>query len=153
LNRDTHKWDKRNAPARAKLKANKVDIQDRMFNNHHIGHNKFTVYLDKHGTAQAVMTGSTNWTSLGLCGQTNNSIIIENSELAEGYRVYWQRLHDDEIEDPDPPSAPGGTNVQGKELREQDQTSVPVTLNKSKATIWYFSEHDCQNQKHKESAT
>nr|WP_249790368.1 phospholipase D-like domain-containing protein [Bradyrhizobium yuanmingense] len=98
--RETGEWDKRNAPARAILKANKVEVQNRLFNNRHIGHNKFAVYLDKHGDAKAVMTGSTNWTSLGLCGQTNNSIVIENEDIAEGYRAYWQRLHDDEIEIP-----------------------------------------------------
>lgn len=135
--RDSGEWDKRNAPARARLKANKIEVQNRLFNNRHIGHNKFAVYLDRHGNAQAVMTGSTNWTSLGLCGQTNNSIIIENADIAEGYRAYWQRLHDDEIEDPDPPTASGGSNVQGDELRKDDQTPVAANLASSRVRLWF----------------
>ncbi|OAF19638.1 phospholipase D-like domain-containing protein [Bradyrhizobium neotropicale] len=135
--RETGEWDKRNAPARATLKAARVEVQNRLFNNRHIGHNKFAVYLDGHGDAQAVMTGSTNWTSLGLCGQTNNSIVIENAGIAEGYRAYWQRLHDDEIEDPDPPSAPGGKNVQGADLRQENQEVVPANLTSSAAQLWF----------------
>ena len=97
--RESGAWDERNAPARAKLRANGVDLQNRLFNNRHIGHNKFAVYLDRQGTPRAVMTGSTNWTAFGLCGQTNNSIILENDEIAAGYRAYWDALHDDVIED------------------------------------------------------
>ena len=66
-----------------------------MFNNKvPIGHDKFAVYV-KDGLAKAVMTGSTNWTETGLCTQSNNSIIIENGDVAEFYYDFWKRLHAD----------------------------------------------------------
>src|SRR5262249_42016425 len=39
-------WDTENASARKQLHTAGVQIQDRMFNNDHIGHNKFAVLLD-----------------------------------------------------------------------------------------------------------
>src|SRR5262249_18618916 len=110
--KETHAWDFRNAPARAKLVDAGVALQNRLFNNRHIGHNKFAVYVDGGGNAQAVLTGSTNWTSLGLCGQSNNAVIFENPKVASAYLRYWKRLKDDPIRDPEPPSAPGHSNVQ-----------------------------------------
>jgi PLD-like domain len=135
--RDTGAWDFRNAPARKKLHDNGVTVQNRLFNNAHIGHNKFAVYVDAQRVARAVMTGSTNWTTLGLCGQTNNSIILENNDIAAAYLRYWHRLHDDEIADSHPASAPGKSNVQGRDLREANQYSEPASLGSGKATLWY----------------
>jgi len=135
--RDTGAWDSRNAPARKKLHDNGVTVQNRMFNNAHIGHNKFAVYVNTQRVARAVMTGSTNWTALGLCGQTNNSIILENNEIAAAYLRYWHRLHDDEIADPRPASAPGKSNVQGRDLREANQHSEPASLRSGNARLWY----------------
>jgi phosphatidylserine/phosphatidylglycerophosphate/cardiolipin synthase-like enzyme len=63
-----------------------------MLGSGHIGHNKFVVYVAADGTPQAVLTGSTNWTSLGLCGQSNNALIIEDQALATAYLDFWQRL-------------------------------------------------------------
>jgi hypothetical protein len=73
-------WDGRNAPARARLAAALGPrLQHRMFNSStHIGHNKFVVHLNKAGVPQAVFTGSTNWTSTGIAGQTNNALLIED---------------------------------------------------------------------------
>jgi phosphatidylserine/phosphatidylglycerophosphate/cardiolipin synthase-like enzyme len=135
--RDTGEWDKRNGPARKKLKAANVRVQNRLFNNRHIGHNKFAIYVDGQDVSRAVMTGSTNWTSLGLCGQTNNSIIFENDDVAAGYLRYWNRLHDDEIDDPQPRSAPGHSNVQGRDFREGNQHSEQTSLQAGKITLWY----------------
>jgi phosphatidylserine/phosphatidylglycerophosphate/cardiolipin synthase-like enzyme len=98
----THEWDSRNASARARLREARVKVQNRLFNNRHIGHNKFAVYVDGSGKPTAVMTGSTNWTSFGLCAQTNNSVILENPDIAGAYLRYWQRLNEDVIDDPDP---------------------------------------------------
>lgn len=61
----------------------------------HIGHNKFLVYVDKDDMPQSVLLGSTNWTSTGLCTQTNNSLIIDNTELARRYLSYWEQLKKD----------------------------------------------------------
>lgn len=73
-----------------------IDITDRMLKEGHIGHNKFVVYVDKHKKPQAVLTGSTNWTFTGLCGQANNCLIIESPELAADYLDYWNRLKADD---------------------------------------------------------
>ena len=70
-----------------------ADVTDRFMKSGHIGHNKFQV-LDR-GGPQAVLFGSTNWTSHGLCAQTNNSIIARSPALAQAYRTYWDRLRDD----------------------------------------------------------
>ena len=79
-------WDAENAPARQKLVAAGVDIQHRMFNNDHIGHDKLAVYLDKNGVPRKVLTGSTNWTSNGLRAQSNNAMLITDDKVAGAYR-------------------------------------------------------------------
>jgi phosphatidylserine/phosphatidylglycerophosphate/cardiolipin synthase-like enzyme len=61
----------------------------------YIGHNKFVVYVDADNVPQAVLTGSTNWTATGLCAQSNNVIVIDNSKVAKCYLDYWHRLLDD----------------------------------------------------------
>jgi len=84
-------WDATNHDARDELKRNGVRVHDRMFNNDHIGHNKFAVYFDTPAptreSARAVMTGSTNWTSTGLCGQTNNALVMTRALYLVGWRT------------------------------------------------------------------
>jgi len=89
-------WDTENHPARAGLHAaSAANVEDRLFNNTaHIGHNKFAVYVEG-GVAKSVLAGSTNWTSTGLCTQSNNVIIIEDEQVAAQYLDYWKRLLDD----------------------------------------------------------
>ncbi len=45
--RTTKKWDAENQPIRIAYHSGGVSIQDRLFNNAHIGHNKFAVYSDR----------------------------------------------------------------------------------------------------------
>jgi phosphatidylserine/phosphatidylglycerophosphate/cardiolipin synthase-like enzyme len=96
--------DKTNKKSRADLKKlmkqGKLKIYDRMLGSH-IGHNKFIVYVDPGGTPQRVLTGSTNWTATGLCGQTNNMVIIESPKIAKGYLDYWQQLKSDKLQAPE----------------------------------------------------
>jgi len=122
-------WDARNARARARLKAAQVDVQDRMFNNDvHIGHNKFVVHLDAAGTPRAVFTGSTNWTSTGLAGQTNNALLIEDDAVARIYVDYWERLHADVLPTPVPTlAAPMTKNQPGPALRLANAAGSPST--------------------------
>lgn len=121
---DTKRWDTTNEEARAKLarRLAKSRYQSRMFNNSkHIGHNKFGVLVSRStGKAFAVFTGSTNWTPTGLCGQTNNALLIEDEGVAEHYLAYWKRLKADEIEEPSPIHAPNKA-VQGAELRDANR--------------------------------
>ncbi len=137
-------WDTENNAVRLRLQAiENADVIDRMFNNSaHIGHDKFAVYV-KDGP-KAVMTGSTNWTSTGLCTQSNNTILIENATLAGHYFEFWQRLR----QDPQPAREPlavgevvgaaASRGVQGKALRTANQTPFgPVTLSdKTSVTLW-----------------
>ena len=134
-------WDAENAPERPILKKAHVDLVDRLFNNDHIGHNKFVVYVDSNGQPRTVLTGSTNWTSTGLCGQTNNALLIESNEVADAYKRYWERLFKDKIPAPKPPGSGGSTktNVQGPVLRVANMKSDAVDLDggKTNLTLWY----------------
>jgi phosphatidylserine/phosphatidylglycerophosphate/cardiolipin synthase-like enzyme len=101
-----------------------------MFNNGHIGHNKFAVYVGAGEVPKAVLTGSTNWTPTGLCGQSNNAVIIESVELARQYFEYWLQLRNETLtfKKPAPPYAPT-KNVQGASLRSSNGAPLPsVTL-------------------------
>jgi phosphatidylserine/phosphatidylglycerophosphate/cardiolipin synthase-like enzyme len=83
-----------------------LKVYDRIMKSNSIGHNKFVVFTDKNGNPQSVLTGSTNWTPTGLCGQTNNLLIINNSEVASHYFAYWEELLSD-------------TSTDGKGLQDQ----------------------------------
>jgi phosphatidylserine/phosphatidylglycerophosphate/cardiolipin synthase-like enzyme len=79
---------------RANLKAAGVDVTDRILRKGDIPHNKFMVLSEK-GTPAAVLSGSTNWTSTGLCTQTNNALIIESATVAQRYIDYWKAVQAD----------------------------------------------------------
>lgn len=92
------------------MKNGVLKVYDRFMTGNSIGHNKFVVNVDSKGKPQSVLTGSTNWTSTGLCGQTNNLVIIEKPEVAQVFLDYWQQLHDDIDQD--------GNAVQSKSMRK-----------------------------------
>jgi hypothetical protein len=133
------KWDKENSPVRKELKEEKVKIMDRMFNNNSIGHNKFVIYLEN-DKPLSVMTGSTNWTSSGLCAQSNNAVIIDSPEVATLYDNYFELLKTDtwNFSVPKPLSA-AAKNVQGAILRTSNaKGNDSVTLNDgTKVTVWF----------------
>jgi phosphatidylserine/phosphatidylglycerophosphate/cardiolipin synthase-like enzyme len=132
-------WDKRNAPARKELIDAGVDIQHRMFNNAtHIGHNKFVVHVGTDGKPKSVFTGSTNWTSTGVAGQTNNALLVEDPQVAEIFLDYWKRMKADALTVPDPFSAPMSASQQGKQFRKDNATKASVVLdNGAELTTWY----------------
>lgn len=131
------KWDARNKAARQKLIDAGVDIQHRMFNSSgHIGHNKFVVHVPPSGT-RSVFTGSTNWTSTGLAGQTNNALLIEDDGLAEVFLGYWDRMKADVLAVPTPFSKPMPDNVQGKTFRKENETPLEVTVGSAKVQCWF----------------
>lgn len=82
------------AENRQALKDAGVDVIDRLLVKGSIPHNKFMV-LQQHGAPVAVLTGSTNWTSTGLCTQTNNALVIESPEVGRRYLAYWNALKAD----------------------------------------------------------
>jgi len=71
------------AAERADLRQAGADVIDRFMPSGHIGHNKFQVLVDN--GPQAVLFGSTNWTSHALCAQTNNAVIARSPALAAAY--------------------------------------------------------------------
>jgi phosphatidylserine/phosphatidylglycerophosphate/cardiolipin synthase-like enzyme len=76
------------------LKAAGVTVIDRLLGKGSIPHNKFMV-LSENGAPVAVLSGSTNWTSTGLCTQTNNALITESAEVGRRYLDYWNALEAD----------------------------------------------------------
>ncbi|TRB50883.1 hypothetical protein EXN69_30080 [Rhizobium rhizogenes] len=103
------KYDTRNSEARNALRAlanqagSTFTMRDRMFNGSgHIGHNKFVVHVDDAGKAMSVLTGSTNWTWTGITGQSNNCIVINNTDVANSFLEYWTRLDTDPLVNPVP---------------------------------------------------
>ena len=79
---------------RKNLKAAGVNVVDRILGKGDIPHNKFMV-LAQNDAPVAVLTGSTNWTSTGLCTQTNNALVIESADVAKRYMDYWNALKAD----------------------------------------------------------
>src|SRR5205085_563631 len=79
---------------RANLKKAGVNVIDRILQAGDIPHNKFLV-LTQNGTPSAVLSGSTNWTSTGLCTQTNNALIINSPEVAQRYIDGWNAIRQD----------------------------------------------------------
>jgi phosphatidylserine/phosphatidylglycerophosphate/cardiolipin synthase-like enzyme len=80
-----------NRDARERL-TGKIDLHDRMVSPRALGHNKFLVICDSQNKPRWVWTGSQNWTKTGLCTQANNSVLIDQPELAAEYRDQWDLL-------------------------------------------------------------
>lgn len=121
------------AAERKQIHASGAEVVDRFMPSGHIGHNKFQV-LDK-GGPEAVLFGSTNWTSHALCAQTNNSIIARSPALAAAYKGCWQRLKSD--------TEPPGTNGKAQQsttFREENAKPIlPIALEDGSGTVdlWF----------------
>ena len=85
-----------NDDARARLLAKHVDVgrTDRFISPGSLGHNKFLVVSDSNGDPYRAWTGSTNWTTTGLCTQLNNGLRIDDRAVAQAYMKQWQALRD-----------------------------------------------------------
>ncbi len=120
-----------NAASRQALKDAGAEVIDRMLPSNQIGHNKFAVQVQG-GKAVAVLFGSTNWTSTGLCTQTNNTLISHDPALAARYLEYWHQLADDTH------AAATPKQLQGAALRTWDATSKTLALDDgATATSWF----------------
>jgi phosphatidylserine/phosphatidylglycerophosphate/cardiolipin synthase-like enzyme len=86
--------DDADADNRQALKDAGANVIDRILGKGDIPHNKFLV-LTENNTPTAVLSGSTNWTSTGLCTQTNNALVIESKDVAQRYLDYWNALKAD----------------------------------------------------------
>jgi phosphatidylserine/phosphatidylglycerophosphate/cardiolipin synthase-like enzyme len=142
------RWDARNAPARERLVKAKVDIQHRMFNNAtHIGHHKFVVHVGPDGKPHAVLTGSTNWTSTGLAGQTNNTLLCEDDAVAAAYLQEWQRLKRDRQKVPRPKHEAMPDNQQRAALRKAHEQPVQLPLAGGAGVQLWFSPNRPERRK------
>lgn len=79
------------------LTAAGLDVKHRDLSHHGRSspsvHNKFAVESDAAGRmAGRVLTGSTNWTTSGLCTQLNNVLIVEDADIAGRFLDQWGRL-------------------------------------------------------------
>ena len=120
--------DDTNAGARTALHSAAVDVTDRMLGSGHIGHNKFVVYCDPAGVARAVLTGSTNWTSTGLCTQSNNALLVDDDAVAAAYLDYW---HEIKAESPSPRA------TQTAAFRTENRQQLPATpVDTGTVTLW-----------------
>jgi phosphatidylserine/phosphatidylglycerophosphate/cardiolipin synthase-like enzyme len=83
-----------NKAARKKLIDAHVDVEKkhRFIAPGALGHNKFLVWSDESGTPRKVWTGSTNWSTTGLCTQLNNAILVEDTDVAAAYLDQWNLL-------------------------------------------------------------
>lgn len=110
-----------NDPARQLLHGTAHTVIDRIMPSNSIGHNKFLIYVDAADVPRTVLLGSTNWTSTGLCTQTNNTMIVEDTRLAKRYLDYWHLLAADTKD------ANGKRcKMQGPDLRTWDKKSVTL---------------------------
>lgn len=82
-----------NAKARKRLNDAGLVTIDRLLKSKGLGHNKFLVF-SKAGQPKAVWTGSTNWSTTGLCTQVNNGLLIEDQAVADLFLKQWGRLRD-----------------------------------------------------------
>ena len=101
-----------------------MPVIDRILGKGSIPHNKFMV-LNQNGGPVAVLSGSTNWTSTGLCTQTNNALVIESAEVAKRYIAYWNSLKADV-------AAAGGEQkkLQSPALRNSDHKNNDDSISK-----------------------
>jgi phosphatidylserine/phosphatidylglycerophosphate/cardiolipin synthase-like enzyme len=83
-----------NRTARRALLAAGVDVarKDRFVSPGALAHNKFLVLTDAAGRPRRVWTGSTNWTTTGLCTQLNNGLLIRDRRVAAAYLAQWRAL-------------------------------------------------------------
>jgi phosphatidylserine/phosphatidylglycerophosphate/cardiolipin synthase-like enzyme len=141
------KWDARNKKARKRLIDAGVDIQHRMFNNStHIGHNKFVVHVAGN-RPRAVFTGSTNWTSTGIAGQTNNALLIEDENVAAAFLDYWTRMKTDALRVPNPFSKAMSASQQSAPFRTKNANPVDVSLGSGASIRIWFSPNTPERKK------
>jgi phosphatidylserine/phosphatidylglycerophosphate/cardiolipin synthase-like enzyme len=113
---------------RENLKKAGVNVIDRILHVGDIPHNKFLV-LTQNDTPTAVLSGSTNWTSTGLCTQTNNALIINSQEVAERYIACWNAIKADiEAADGDQKKLQSPTQRTFNHTNNANSISSPIKL-------------------------
>jgi phosphatidylserine/phosphatidylglycerophosphate/cardiolipin synthase-like enzyme len=126
------KGDETNDETRKALHEADVKVTDRLFHsNSHIGHNKFLIKRAADRTPTAILTGSTNWTHTGICGQANNGLILSDGPLAAAYEKYWGELK------AECPADSKEKSTQGDDFRDRNDAPHRFTIDKAKVTLWF----------------
>jgi phosphatidylserine/phosphatidylglycerophosphate/cardiolipin synthase-like enzyme len=112
-----------NQAARDRLRG-KIDLHDRMISPRALGHNKFLVICDAADQPRWVWTGSQNWTETGLCTQANNSVLVDDPELAGQYRAQWDALKQ-------------AGNATPETLIEANSTARHDNIDPAAVTLWF----------------
>jgi PLD-like domain len=112
-----------NKPARDLLR-DKIDLHDRMVSPRALGHNKFLVVCDDVDAPRWVWTGSQNWSDTGLCTQANNSVLIDDPELAAQYQQQWALLMKAKDQTPE-------------DLIHANSTARKGTIAPASVTLWF----------------
>ena len=123
-----------NAAARKHLNDAGIPTIDRLLKSKGLGHNKF-VALSNAAGPRAVWTGSTNWSTTGLCTQVNNGLLIDNKAVATLYRQQWEQLKDASPPKLDPAGFPA-------ELVASNDKSHAFAIGGAKLEIWFTRTSD-----------
>jgi hypothetical protein len=122
--------DAENAETRAMLHGVSKEVWDRFVASGHIGHNKFWILLDQNGKPIEVLTGSTNFTPTGLCGQANLMWIIKDARVAAKFLEYWNMLREDTEKN---------NSRQGPDLREFCHQKFEFEFEDGTTLVLFFS--------------
>lgn len=123
-----------NQAARQHLNDEGIPTINRLLKSKGLGHNKFAVVSDANGP-KAVWTGSTNWSTTGLCTQVNNGLLIEHKGVARLYRQQWDRLKAASPPEFDPAGFPAA-------LVDANDTPHTLSVGRAKATVWFTRTSD-----------
>jgi phosphatidylserine/phosphatidylglycerophosphate/cardiolipin synthase-like enzyme len=123
-----------NEESRQHLNDNGIVTIDRLLKSKGLGHNKFAVLSDASGP-KAVWTGSTNWSTTGLCTQVNNGLLIEDPAVAKLYREQWDRLKDASPPELDPAGFP-------EALVSANDEPHSFSVGEAKVTVWFTRTSD-----------
>jgi hypothetical protein len=123
-----------NAAARKHLNDAGILTINRMLKSKGLGHNKFVVLSNAAGP-RAVWTGSTNWSTTGLCTQVNNGMLIDNKAVAKLYRQQWDQLRDASPPKLDPAGFPAT-------LVASNDKSHAFAIGGAKLEIWFTRTSD-----------
>ena len=123
-----------NKAARDHLNREGIPTINRLLRSKGLGHNKFVVLSDANGP-EAVLTGSTNWSTTGLCTQVNNALLIKDKGIAGLYRNQWDALKDASPPTLDPAGFPDS-------LVGANDICHSFSIGGSKTTVWFTRTSD-----------
>ncbi|HEX9121360.1 MAG TPA: phospholipase D-like domain-containing protein [Terriglobales bacterium] len=123
-----------NEAARRHLNDEGIVTIDRLLKSKGLGHNKFVVLSDS-SEPRAVWTGSTNWSTTGLCTQVNNLLLINDADVAREFRKQWDRLKDASPPKLEPAGFP-------KALLDANDKPHSFSVGGAKVTVWFTRTSD-----------